>query len=78
MKTPIAQRSSHASESFRATVAAGTAPELVASQTLAAIEAGELYIFTPTRMRPRLEARFARILDALERAPAITTGVPPT
>ncbi|WER46695.1 SDR family NAD(P)-dependent oxidoreductase [Cupriavidus sp. WKF15] len=78
VKTPIAERSSHASESFRASVAAGTAPELVASQTLEAIRAGEFYIFTPTRMRPRLEARFARILGALERAPAVTTGTPAT
>jgi NAD(P)-dependent dehydrogenase (short-subunit alcohol dehydrogenase family) len=78
VKTPIAERSSHASESFRASVAAGTAPELVASQALDAIRAGEFYIFTPTRMRPRLQARFARILDALERAPAVTTGVPTT
>ncbi|UIF91782.1 SDR family NAD(P)-dependent oxidoreductase [Cupriavidus sp. UYPR2.512] len=74
VKTPIAERSSHASEPFKASVAAGTAPELVASQALDAIRAGEFYIFTPTRMRPRLEARFARILDALERTPATTNG----
>lgn len=73
VKTPIAERSLHASDSFRASVAAGTAPELVASQALEAIQAGEFYIFTPTRMRPRVEARFARILEALERAPTIVT-----
>uniref|UniRef100_UPI003F49A127 SDR family NAD(P)-dependent oxidoreductase n=1 Tax=Cupriavidus necator TaxID=106590 RepID=UPI003F49A127 len=78
VKTPIAERSSHASESFRASVAAGTPPGLVASQALEAIQSGDFYIFTPTRMRPRLEARFARILDALERAPTITTGAPTT
>ncbi|MGY2492889.1 SDR family NAD(P)-dependent oxidoreductase [Cupriavidus sp. CP313] len=70
VRTPIAERSSHASEQFRATVAAGAAPELVAGLALEAIRAGEFYIFTPTRMRPRLEQRFARILEALERTPA--------
>ncbi|WER46592.1 SDR family NAD(P)-dependent oxidoreductase [Cupriavidus sp. WKF15] len=74
VKTPIAERSSHTSEQFKASVAAGAAPELVASQTLEAIGSGEFYIFTPTRMRPRVEARFARILDALERAPSMTNG----
>ncbi|MBP0628232.1 SDR family NAD(P)-dependent oxidoreductase [Cupriavidus sp. AcVe19-1a] len=78
VKTPIAERSNHAGESFRAAVAAGTAPQLVASHTLEAILTGEFYIFTPTRMRPRLEARFTRILDALERAPSVTAGVPTT
>ncbi|CAG2150174.1 SDR family NAD(P)-dependent oxidoreductase [Cupriavidus numazuensis] len=78
VKTPIAERSNHASESFRAAVATGTAPELVANHTLEAMRAGEFYIFTPTRMRPRLEARFARILDALERASAVTTGMAAT
>ncbi len=65
VKTPIAERSSHATAPFKATVAAGAAPEVVADLTLEGIRAGEFYIFTPTRMRPRLEARFARILDAL-------------
>jgi len=69
VKTPIAERSSHASDRFKTTVAEGAPPELVASLTLEAIRAREFYIFTPTRMRPRLEKRFARILDALERAP---------
>ncbi|KJK09638.1 short-chain dehydrogenase [Burkholderiaceae bacterium 16] len=74
VKTPIAEHSIRASEQFKAIVAAGTPPERVASQALEAIRAGEFYIFTPTRMRPRLEKRFGRILDALERAPDMTNG----
>ncbi|CAG2158388.1 1-deoxy-11-beta-hydroxypentalenate dehydrogenase [Cupriavidus yeoncheonensis] len=70
VNTPIAEHSSHTSELFKATIAAGAAPELVANLTLEAIRSGEFYIFSPTRMRPRVEQRFARILDALERAPA--------
>jgi len=69
VKTPIAERSIHTSDRFKTAVAAGAPPELVASLTLEAIRAREFYIFTPTRMRPRLEKRFARILDALERTP---------
>jgi len=69
VNTPIATNSSQASEQLKASIAAGAAPELVANLTLDAILAGEFYIFSPTRMRPRVEQRFARILDALERAP---------
>jgi NAD(P)-dependent dehydrogenase (short-subunit alcohol dehydrogenase family) len=71
VKTQIAEQSSHASEQFKAGIAAGVAPELVAGLTLEAIRTNEFYIFTPTRMRPRVEQRFARILDALGRAPTL-------
>ena len=68
VKTLIAERSSTASEKFKAGIAAGSAPEDVAHRVLEGIRAGEFYIFTPTRMRGSLEKRFARILAALDRA----------
>lgn len=68
--TAIAQRSARASARLRASVAAGTAPEAVASMLLAAIERDEFYVFTPTRMAGALRRRTDRILDAIARVPA--------
>ncbi|HSW16420.1 MAG TPA: SDR family NAD(P)-dependent oxidoreductase [Ramlibacter sp.] len=68
VRTPVAERSDHASEEFKAAVAAGVAPEEAARRTLDGMLAGEFYIFTPTAMRERLEKRFARIMSALDRA----------
>lgn len=65
--TAIAERSPLASDQLRASVAAGTPPARVAEATLDAIERDDFYIFTPTRLAPGLQARHARILEALER-----------
>lgn len=69
VKTSIAERSAYASDQLRTSIAAGATPEAVAKQVLEALCAGEFYIFTPTRMRASLAQRFARILEALDRAP---------
>ncbi len=49
-------------------VQSGLDPLAVAAQVLAAIRAGELYVFTHPDMRPELEARFAAILAAMDKA----------
>ena len=68
--TPIAQRSAKASGDLRASIAAGIAPDSAAQLVLEGIERGDFYIFTPTRMAPRVAQRHARILDALKHVPA--------
>ena len=47
---------------------AGLDPSAVAAQTLAAIRADELYVFTHPEMRGEVEARFAAIVAALDKA----------
>ncbi len=49
-------------------VQSGLDPSDVAARVLAAIRAGELYVFTHPDMRPELEARFAAILAAMDKA----------
>jgi len=49
-------------------VRAGMDPKAVADRVLAAIRDDELYIFTHSDYRPAVEARFARILAAFDRA----------
>ncbi len=51
-----------------ARVEAGLDPKEVAARVLAAIRAGELYVFTHPEMRGELEERFAAILAAMEKA----------
>jgi len=46
----------------------GLDPSVVAAQTLAAIRAGDLYVFTHPTMRGEVEERFAAILRALDKA----------
>ena len=48
----------------------GLAPAQVAGRVLRAIRDGEFYIFTHAESKPKLEARFGRILDAFEKASA--------
>jgi NAD(P)-dependent dehydrogenase (short-subunit alcohol dehydrogenase family) len=67
--TPIAERSSHASERLRATIAAGMAPHEAATRVLGAIRDGEFYIFTHAQLQANLKKRFTRILEALSRVP---------
>ncbi len=47
---------------------AGLDPSEVAAQTLAAIRANELYVFTHPHMREEVEGRFAAIIAALDKA----------
>lgn len=47
---------------------AGLEPAAVAAQTLAAIRADELYVFTHPQMRDEVEERFAAIVVALDKA----------
>ena len=68
--TAIAARSEKASALLRDSIAAGTAPETVASLVLDAIERDEFYIFTPTRMAEGVRRRTERILAAIARVPA--------
>ncbi len=49
---------------------AGLDPMDVAAQTLAAIRANELYVFTHPEMRDEVEERFAAIVAALDKAAA--------
>lgn len=65
--TPIAEKSSRASEGLRASIAAGMAPQDVATRVLSAMRDGEFYIFTHAGLKANLELRFARILQALDR-----------
>lgn len=67
--TAIAERSATASTQLRASLAAGTAPEEVASCLLEATMRDEFYVFTPNRMKARLVQRTERILAALDRVP---------
>jgi NAD(P)-dependent dehydrogenase (short-subunit alcohol dehydrogenase family) len=46
----------------------GLEPAEVAARVLAAIAAGELYVFTHPEMRGELEQRFAAIMAAMDRA----------
>ena len=66
----IAARAGRASALLRDSIAAGTAPETVASLVLDAIERDEFYVFTPTRMAEGLRGRTERILEAIARVPA--------
>lgn len=68
--TAIAARAGRASALLRDSIAAGTAPETVASLVLDAIERDEFYVFTPTRMAEGLRGRTERILEAIARVPA--------
>lgn len=67
--TGIAARSDRASALLRDSIAAGTAPETVATLLLDAIERDDFYVFTPTRMADGVRKRSARILDAIARVP---------
>jgi NAD(P)-dependent dehydrogenase (short-subunit alcohol dehydrogenase family) len=68
--TAIAERSSRASEQLRAAVASGTTAERAAEITLAGIEQGEFFIFTPNQIEPRVRERAERILSAMHRSAA--------
>ena len=48
----------------------GLEPDNVAAQALAAIRANELYVFTHPEMRDEVDARFAAITAALDKASA--------
>jgi short-subunit dehydrogenase len=65
--TAIAARSALASPQLLASIAAGTPPDEAAALALAGVERGDFWIFTPTRMRERLQRRHDRILAALDR-----------
>lgn len=67
--TSIAARSERASALLRDSIAAGTAPEIVATLVLDAIDRDEFYIFTPTRMAEGLRKRTERIQEAIARVP---------
>jgi NAD(P)-dependent dehydrogenase (short-subunit alcohol dehydrogenase family) len=53
-----------------AAIAAGLDPADVAARVLAAIRADELYVFTHPQMRGEMDARFAAIQAAMDRAAA--------
>ncbi|HVZ45911.1 MAG TPA: SDR family NAD(P)-dependent oxidoreductase [Ramlibacter sp.] len=67
--THIAERSPRAERALRESIAAGAAPQLAAEIALGGVQRGDFYIFTPTRMRARVQARHERILEALDRVP---------
>ena len=67
--TRIAESSRTPNPKLRAAVAGGLAPAAVAERVLRAIRDGEFYIFTHAESKPKLEARFGRILDAFEKIP---------
>ncbi len=53
---------------FSQLVQSGIEPSNVASQVLNAIQNNELYVFTHPERRPEVEARFAAIVAALDKA----------
>jgi NAD(P)-dependent dehydrogenase (short-subunit alcohol dehydrogenase family) len=65
--TRIAESSRRPNAALRAAVAAGLTPEAVAERVLRAIQDQEFYVFTHAELKPKLEARFRRILDAFAR-----------
>jgi len=62
--TRIAESSRRPNAALRAAVAAGMTPDAVAERVLRAIRDREFYVFTHTELKPKLEARFRRILEA--------------
>jgi NAD(P)-dependent dehydrogenase (short-subunit alcohol dehydrogenase family) len=65
--TRIAESSRRPNAALRAAVAAGMTPGAVAERVLRAIRDREFYVFTHTELKPKLEARFRRILEAFSR-----------
>lgn len=68
--TPFAERSSHASDRLRASLAGGVSAAAVARWVLQEIARDEFYVFTPTRNAVGLEQRTARIRAAIARLSA--------
>jgi NAD(P)-dependent dehydrogenase (short-subunit alcohol dehydrogenase family) len=64
--THIAESSRRPNAALREAVVAGLAPDKVAERVLRAIHGGEFYIFTHADLKPKLEARFRRILEAFQ------------
>ena len=62
--TRIAESSRRPNAALRAAVAAGLTPDAVAERVLRAIRDREFYVFTHAELKPKLEARFRRILEA--------------
>ena len=62
--SPAALLAQHLAES----ASAGLDPDAVAAQTIAAIQANDLYVFTHPGMRDEVDARFAEIDAAFRRA----------
>jgi NAD(P)-dependent dehydrogenase (short-subunit alcohol dehydrogenase family) len=56
-----------ANAKLRAALKEGLSGDEVGSRALAAIRAGEFYVFTHAESKPRVEARFRRVLEAFAR-----------